>query len=102
MIYNYPFFNFPHSRNYYPYRNYNSSYVNNVLESKKVSPSESQQKKERILSEKSSNEDNSFFEIFGLKLYYDDILLICLIFFLYKEDIKDNYLMFALVLLLLT
>ena len=40
-------------------------------------------------------------EFLGIKFYYDDILLICLIFFLYKENVKDNYLFFALILLLL-
>ncbi len=42
------------------------------------------------------------FEIFGLQLYYDDILLICLIFFLYQEGVQDEYLFIALVLLLLS
>ena len=42
------------------------------------------------------------FEIFGIQLFYDDILLICLIFFLYSEGIQDHYLFFALVWLLLS
>lgn len=46
--------------------------------------------------------DNYFFELFGLKLYFDDILLICLIFFLYEEGVKDDELFLSLVLLLLT
>ena len=48
------------------------------------------------------SETREFFEIFGLKLYFDDILLICLIFFLYKEDVHDEMLFIALVLLLLS
>lgn len=47
-------------------------------------------------------DEEILFEIFGLKLYYDDILLICLIFFLYQEGVQDQYLFFALVLLLLS
>ncbi len=43
-----------------------------------------------------------FFEIFGLKLYFDDILIICLLFFLYKEEVHDEYLFTALILLLLS
>lgn len=43
-----------------------------------------------------------FFEIFGLKLYFDDILLICIIFFLYNEGVKDQGLFIALILLLLS
>ena len=46
--------------------------------------------------------DEEYFELFGLKLYYDDLLLIGLIFFLYKEDVKDQYLFFSLILLLLS
>lgn len=49
------------------------------------------------------NPDNSyFFELFGLKLYFDDILLISLIFFLYNEGVKDEGLFIALILLLLS
>ena len=46
--------------------------------------------------------DNYFFELFGLKLYSDDILLMSLIFFLYQEGIKDDELFLSLILLLLT
>lgn len=49
-----------------------------------------------------NNEDNYFFEIFGLKLFFDDILLICFIFFLYQEGVKDNELFLSLILLLLS
>lgn len=45
---------------------------------------------------------NAIFEIFGIKLYFDDILLICLIFFLYTEGVEDKYLFIALILLLLS
>ena len=43
-----------------------------------------------------------FFDVFGVKLYYDDVLLISLIFFLYSEGVEDNSLFIALVLLLLS
>lgn len=48
------------------------------------------------------DDDENYFDLFGLKLYNDDILLIGLIFFLYKEDVKDQYLFIALILLLLS
>ena len=41
-----------------------------------------------------------FFDFFGLKLASDDILILTLLFFLYKEDVKDTYLYIALLLLL--
>lgn len=53
-------------------------------------------------SEHSERENEEYFEIFGIKLYFDDLLLIALLFFLYQEDVKDTYLYIALVLLLLS
>ncbi len=50
----------------------------------------------------SKNDDAYFFELFGLKLYFDDVLLICLIFFLYQEGVKDDELFISLILLLLS
>lgn len=55
-----------------------------------------------ILHQEDRDEDESYFELFGIRLYHDDLLLLSLIFFLYKEDIKDQYLFFALILLLLS
>ncbi len=52
----------------------------------------------------SENSDSSeyFFEILGLKLYLDDILIICILFFLYTEGVQDEELFLCLILLLLT
>ena len=48
-------------------------------------------------------DNNPFlFEIFGLKLYLDDVLIVCLLFFLYQENVKDDGLFIILVLLLLS
>lgn len=73
------------------YKNNNSNY-NNPLHEKDTF-------KKTIIEE---NKEPEIFEIFGLKLYFDDILLICLIFFLYNEGIKDYYLFISLILLLLS
>lgn len=55
-----------------------------------------------FFNQQDRSEDESYFDLFGLKLYNDDLLLIGLIFFLYKEDVKDQYLFIALILLLLS
>lgn len=131
MTYNYPFFSFPHFRRYYPnyynnklstsvinntyspinnatYSNLKESYINNNFshkEEKKASSrsfSSSFSFLNNLLYQEDRKEDEPFFKIFGIKLYYDDILLISLIFFLYKEEVKDQYLLFALILLLLS
>ncbi len=41
-------------------------------------------------------------DIFGIQLYLDDILISCLIFFLFNEQSTDYFLLFTLALLLLT
>lgn len=141
MMYNYPFFSFPHFRrysNYYPVpysyvnndsqkykcstysnkqqRDKYSTYSNKQLKDKYSTYSNKQQKEgnsskrtpsgfsflSNILHQEDRDDDEEYFDLFGLKLYYDDLLLIGLMFFLYKEDVKDQYLFFALVLLLLS
>ncbi len=48
------------------------------------------------------NDDSFLFDIFGIKLFFDDVLILSLLFFLYKEDVKDEGLFLALVLLLIS
>lgn len=63
---------------------------------------QSKLKQEIIHSNNSKYDETIMFELFGIKLHQDDILLICLIFFLYNEGIKDEFLFVALILLLLS
>ena len=132
MMFNFPFYPYHHSRYYpfNTYNRYSkSNYYNNVdnykdqtnitrnnknVKNDKPLQNNQNTKKSKKFNEtiefsKDSNyekrnyQDNSaIIEIFGLKLYYDDILLICLIFFLYNEGIKDDSLFTILVLLLLS
>lgn len=53
-------------------------------------------------SKKEDSNESPIFDIFGIKLYFDDILLIVLIYFLYKEEVKDEGLFVTLILLLLS
>ena len=46
--------------------------------------------------------DDYLFDLFGLKIYTDDVLLVSLIYFLYSEDVKDDGLFIVLILLLLS
>lgn len=126
MMRPYPFFGFPNFRrpyssyySHYPLHNRNIGCAKN--EEIPCSPSVFYNKGEGNFSCSSNfnktvkdetnfkkfedeNEDFSkeFFEIFGLKLYFDDLLIIALLFFLYQEDVKDTYLYIALILLLLS
>lgn len=41
-------------------------------------------------------------DLFGIKLYFDDVLILSLLFFLYEEQVKDEGLFLALVMLLIS
>lgn len=111
-----PPFHFPffYSSNYYNKYNSPPSYNNFIDQSSNPSISGNEFTKQKNIenqlnlenpklhdSQKTSNE-NYFFELFGLTLYFDDILLMCLLFFLYNEGVKDDELFISLVLLLLS
>lgn len=131
MMYSYPFFSFPYFRRYTPSMYYSrgtlatsktkeyppefsSGYSKtNIHTTKKASsqskgycnnekPSYGFNFLNSFFNQADRSEDESYFDLFGLKLYNDDLLLIGMIFFLYKEDVKDQYLFIALILLLLS
>ena len=52
--------------------------------------------------QKSQISDPVWLDLFGIKLYFDDVLILSLLFFLYKEEVKDEGLFLALVLLLIS
>lgn len=82
-----------------------NSYTNLRYSTNSISNSIHSQDNRKDLDNEDKNDDvndDKIFEIFGIKLHFDDILLICLIFFLYNEGVKDEYLFIALILLLLS
>ena len=120
---NFPFFRFPYHNYYYNpyYSNYNNTNTNStdkddsninleILEP--IEESRSQKKKSskynsfgpiRFANPFIENDLNEpIVEILGIQLYLDDIIILGLLFFLYKEDVHDEILFFTLVLLLLT
>ena len=123
-IFRYPFFYNNYYGNYYnrPYSsrqdylpkstdngNYQNSLHNNSNKYNDTSSNnpgtlhtESDNLNQKNNSKKLDSGSDFFFELFGLKLYFDDILLICLIFFLYQEGVKDDELFISLILLLLS
>ncbi len=48
------------------------------------------------------NTDSEYIELFNMKFYFDDLLILCLLFFLYKENVHDEILYVILILLLLS
>lgn len=107
----YPPFNYPF---YFNNNNKNSRnlcsphYIYNYVNSNKQTSNSihNEAKKEKSQYEEKASEtaeaSETFFEIFGLKLYFDDILIMCILFFLYNEKVHDDELFICLILLLLT
>ena len=131
MINNFPFFIFPfypyprgYSRNIYSKHNDRISYyeTNNLKSSNhpRINRDENhtdmdnntrQEKKSSnyssigpilINTNGFSNQEEPLIEFSGLKLYLDDLIILSLLFFLYKEDVKDDMLFILLILLLIT
>lgn len=48
------------------------------------------------------NKEEPLIELSGLKLYLDDLIILSLLFFLYKEDVHDDMLFILLVLILIS
>lgn len=71
-------------------------------EQTKRNQSFNQEEKRTLKHDEIEQKENPIFEIFGIKLFFDDILIIALIFFLYNEGVRDNLLFIALILLLLS
>lgn len=104
----FPYFGFPHYYNYmpnYPHNlatsasNQSSTYIPHT-ESK--SPTSKIDASHTNKSKSAPIDDDFLFDLFGLKIYFDDILIIGLLFFLYNEGVKDEGLFIVLVLLLLS
>lgn len=100
-----PYTNFPFkfynkpSPNPYYYSNYSSSHLSTNV-TNQIPQNCYNLGEEKNKSNKNTND--FLFDLFGLKIYNDDILLISLIYFLYSEGVKDDGLFIVLVLLLLS
>ena len=121
MMFRYPYFGMPYYNRYsrYGYRfpsynsRYNNSSVNQYTKKQEEytntansSCNNSQNNTDCVKVTQNTSctdisNDKPLFNLFGIDLFFDDILLICLIFFLYQEGVKDDWLFIVLVLLLL-
>ena len=92
-----------------PFYRYNRNYYRQYSQNKRVQRENINIKKEPPKEEENvqglrsiGSPSGPIFELFGIQLYFDDILLISLIFFLYNEGVHDQFLFIALILLLLS
>lgn len=95
-----PFYGYPYNYSYYKYynkpinniQNYENKKENSITNSPIISNTINQNK----------NETQAIFELFGIKIYTDDLIILGLLYFLYQEKVKDEMLYIILVLLLLS
>ncbi len=94
-----------------PFQYYNPYYRNNFYPNYVQPNVERKQNTTSNLEKTSSTEhdnrklkssDTVWLDLFGIKLYFDDVLILSLLYFLYKEDVKDEGLFLALVMLLIS
>lgn len=83
-------------------QSYNTELISKSKQNQKQTCNIGQSQDTSRISAQALIEDDFFLEIFGIKLYFDDILIIALIFFLYNEGVRDNFLFISLILLLLS
>lgn len=106
MIYNYPFFGFPnyynHSRNMPFMTSAPSPSYSSFVKKQPYANAYNHEKNNSSNTQKRDDKQTSFLNLFGISLNFDDVLLICVILFLYNEKVDDYYLLFALIMLLLT
>lgn len=103
---------FPYYNNYYRNNFYNRYIPNNCVS--QSPPSIQEKEKDPIISDEipstpdsrshNSSDINStvWFDLFGIKLYFDDVLILSLLYLLYKEEVKDESLFISLLLLLIS
>lgn len=107
MMFSPPFFRTPYYRRFLP-SYYNTNIHKTATEKGVVQDFENKKinykKDSKINSEKREylSDNSQVFNILGITLHFDDILIICLLFFLYSEGVKDEMLFIALILLLLS
>lgn len=106
MSLNFPFFRFPKNNIYNPQFNRYKKSKHYDTDDQWSPPNKPmyQSKKGNFSSttEEKVSTEKDFFDIFGIRLYHEDILLISLIFFLYEEGVDDTGLFIALIMLLLS
>lgn len=101
-----PYMNFPFqfyknpSLDHYPLQNLSTPPI--VPAPASIHKYENHQSIKKEKNKSNKNTTDFLFDLFGLKIYNDDILLISLIYFLYSEGVKDDSLFIVLILLLLS
>lgn len=108
-MFRFPFYGYQYSNPYYRYQkqymnNLKNSQINktenSITNSTKISNTINQTSNSHDSNNQYTSENQAIFEIFGIKLYMDDLIIIGLLYFLYQENVKDEMLYIILFLLL--
>ncbi len=105
-MFRFPYYGYPY--NYYKYYNHYNNLNQQIAKSeidnseKKESITNSEPISNTINSKRSSNSDQAIFEIMGIKLYLDDLIILGVLYFLYEQNVKDEMLYIILFLLLIS
>ena len=100
-MFRFPFYSYPYNNPYYKYYNKSTNNVQN-LNNKKEESSITNSPRISNTTNQNSNDTQPIFEIWGIKLYTDDLIIIGLLYFLYQQNVKDEMLYIILFLLLFT
>lgn len=105
-MFRFPYYGYPY--NYYKYYNHYNNFNQQIAKSeidnseKKESITNSETISNTNNSKRSSNSDQAIFEIMGIKLYLDDLIILGVLYFLYEQNVKDEMLYIILFLLLIS
>lgn len=101
-MFNFPFYGFQNRYPYYYHYNKNASnFPNKTLKQEKENSITNSCELSNTINSNSNNEyEQPIFEIFGIKLFFDDLIILGLLIFLYQQNVKDEMLYIILFLLL--
>lgn len=105
-MFRFPFYGYPYNYQYYKYYNKyptnHITYEQNEKEENSITNSTEISNTINSNSDRncSSDSEQAIFEIFGIKLFLDDLIILGLLFLLYQQNVKDEMLYMILLLLL--
>lgn len=104
-MFRFPMFGYPYNYQYYKYNNNFPMPISPCNASENIIPEKnsitnSNKISNTINQNSSNNSEQAILEIFGIKLYLDDLMILGILFFLYQQNVKDEMLYIILFLLL--
>ena len=100
----FPFFGFPYQYPYYNRYYNNYKYYNSNINKNNHDDNDTDKEIEEssVQARDNNNCDKPILNFMGIKLFLDDIIILGILFLLYTEEVKDEMLFIALILLLLS